>query len=71
MKRLVVAFGFLTRLPMPRIAADMADFAGMNRVWEAWIDPANPPARATWPLPKAVWRSPGAVFNIGYTKSVP
>jgi len=25
---------------------DMADFAEMNAVWEAWIDPANPPARA-------------------------
>lgn len=22
------------------------DFAGMNSVWDAWIDPANPPARA-------------------------
>ncbi len=31
MKRLVVAFGFLTRLPMPRIAADMADFAAAIR----------------------------------------
>jgi len=30
-KRLVVAFGFLTRLPMPRIAADMADFAAAIR----------------------------------------
>lgn len=27
--------------------ADMADFAAMNAVWEGWIDPANPPARAT------------------------
>jgi enamine deaminase RidA (YjgF/YER057c/UK114 family) len=27
--------------------ADIADFAEMNSVWEAWIDPANPPARAT------------------------
>ena len=26
---------------------DMTDFAGMNAVWEAWIDPENPPARAT------------------------
>ncbi|WP_322999455.1 RidA family protein [Castellaniella sp.] len=26
---------------------DMADFDAMNPVWEAWIDPANPPARAT------------------------
>lgn len=25
---------------------DMADFAEMNAVWDAWVDPANPPARA-------------------------
>ena len=24
----------------------MDDFAGMNAVWDAWIDPENPPARA-------------------------
>lgn len=27
--------------------SDMANFAEMNAVWEGWIDPANPPARAT------------------------
>lgn len=27
--------------------ADMADFEAMNAVYDAWIDPANPPARAT------------------------
>jgi len=27
--------------------ADIADFAAMNAVWDGWIDPANPPARAT------------------------
>ena len=27
--------------------ADIADFAEMNAVWDAWIDPANPPSRAT------------------------
>lgn len=27
--------------------ADMADFAAMNAEWEAWVDPANTPARAT------------------------
>jgi enamine deaminase RidA (YjgF/YER057c/UK114 family) len=27
--------------------ADMADFAAMNAVWEAWVDPDNTPARAT------------------------
>ncbi|CAN5244969.1 RidA family protein [soil metagenome] len=27
--------------------ADIADFAAMNTVWDAWVDTANPPARAT------------------------
>lgn len=27
--------------------ADMADFSAMNTEWEAWVDPASPPARAT------------------------
>ncbi|PWL17206.1 hypothetical protein DKP76_14400 [Falsochrobactrum shanghaiense] len=27
--------------------ADMNDFAEMNAVWDAWVDPANTPARAT------------------------
>jgi enamine deaminase RidA (YjgF/YER057c/UK114 family) len=27
--------------------ADIATFADMNSVWDAWVDPANPPARAT------------------------
>jgi enamine deaminase RidA (YjgF/YER057c/UK114 family) len=27
--------------------ADMADVAAMNRAWDAWLDRANPPARAT------------------------
>ena len=27
--------------------ADMGDFAGMNEVWDAWVDSSNPPARAT------------------------
>jgi enamine deaminase RidA (YjgF/YER057c/UK114 family) len=25
----------------------MAHFGAMNASWEAWIDPANPPVRAT------------------------
>ena len=25
---------------------DMRHFADMNEVWDAWVDPANPPARA-------------------------
>lgn len=27
--------------------ADMADFAEMNTVWDAWVDGQDPPARAT------------------------
>ncbi len=27
--------------------ADIADFAGMNRAWDAWAVPGNAPARAT------------------------
>jgi len=27
--------------------SDIVYFGEMNAVWEAWIDPANPPARAT------------------------
>ena len=27
--------------------ADMADFAAMNAVWDAWVSPGNTPARAT------------------------
>ena len=27
--------------------ADIATFDEMNAAWEAWVDPANPPARAT------------------------
>ncbi|WP_062211091.1 RidA family protein [Aureimonas sp. AU12] len=27
--------------------ADMKDFGAMNAVWDSWVDPANPPARAT------------------------
>jgi enamine deaminase RidA (YjgF/YER057c/UK114 family) len=37
-----------TRLLMVQIfVADMADIAGMNRAWDAWLDPAHKPARAT------------------------
>lgn len=30
----------------------MDDFAEMNAVWDAWIDPANPPARACVESPR-------------------
>jgi enamine deaminase RidA (YjgF/YER057c/UK114 family) len=38
--------------------ADMADFAGMNAVWDSWIKDAGKPARATVeaPLARPGWR---------------
>jgi enamine deaminase RidA (YjgF/YER057c/UK114 family) len=26
--------------------ADIADYGAMNTVWDAWVEPENPPARA-------------------------
>ena len=34
-------------LSMQVILNNIADFAAMNAVYDTWIDPANPPARAT------------------------
>lgn len=33
------------------LLADMKDFGAMNALWEPWVDPANPPARATLQAP--------------------
>ena len=47
-----------SRLLMVQIfLADMADFDGMNSVWDAWVSPQSPP-RATVQarLAKADWR---------------
>jgi enamine deaminase RidA (YjgF/YER057c/UK114 family) len=33
--------------------ADMADFQGMNAVWDEWVDRDAPPARATGGVPLA------------------
>jgi len=33
--------------------ADMADFAGMNEVWDSWVEPGATPARATGQIPLA------------------
>ncbi len=33
--------------------SDMALFNDMNAVWDAWIDPANPPTRACGQVPLA------------------
>lgn len=38
--------------------ADIADFAGMNRAWDAWVVPGSAPARATVEakLAKSEWK---------------
>ena len=37
-----------SRIVMAQIfLADLADFAGMNEVWDAWVAPGNAPPRAT------------------------
>lgn len=40
---------------------DMANFAAMNEVWNAWVDPDNPPARA---CVKAELASPAYLVEI-------
>ena len=34
-------------LSMQVVLADLADFAAMNRAWDAWLDVAHKPARMT------------------------
>ncbi len=37
-----------SRILMAQIyLADLADFAGMNQAWDAWVAPGNAPPRAT------------------------
>jgi len=48
-----------SRILMTQIfLADLADFAGMNEVWDAWVAPGNAPPRATVhaALAKKDWR---------------
>lgn len=48
-----------SRILMAQIfIADLADFAGMNAVWDAWVSPTGKPARATVEakLAKPEWR---------------
>jgi len=48
-----------SRILMTQIfIADLADFAGMNEVWDAWVVPGNTPPRATVQaaLAKKEWR---------------
>jgi enamine deaminase RidA (YjgF/YER057c/UK114 family) len=44
--------------------ADMADFAAMNMVWEAWVVPGQTPARATV---QAAMAAPGYKVEIVVT----
>jgi enamine deaminase RidA (YjgF/YER057c/UK114 family) len=44
---------------------DMAHFADHNSVWNAWLDPNNPPVRACVVSPK-LWR-PGMLVEIMVT----
>jgi len=39
----------------------MRNFAAMNEVWDKWIDPKNPPARATV---ESALASPDALVEI-------
>jgi len=46
---------------------DVGDFNAMNGAWETWIDPANPPARATVEANLAL---PGIRVEIQLTAAV-
>ena len=48
--------------------ADLADFPGMNEIWDAWVAPGNAPPRATVQaaLAKKEWR-----VEIVVTAAVP
>ncbi|CAK9056255.1 RutC family protein HI_1627, partial [Durusdinium trenchii] len=45
--------------------ADMADFQGMNAVWDAWVAPGAPPARATGGGRNDCHRRNGVTETIG------
>ncbi|WP_281968629.1 RidA family protein [Roseovarius nanhaiticus] len=47
--------------------ADLGDFDEMNRIYEAWLDPENPPARATC---EATVRRDGTLIEIVATAAV-
>lgn len=48
-ERLAAAGTNKSRLLMVQIMlSDMRHFAGMNEVWDAWIDQENPPVRCCW-----------------------
>lgn len=48
-----------TKILMAQIfLADLADFDGMNRVWDAWVEPGHTPPRATVQasLARSAWK---------------
>ena len=47
--------------------ADMNDFAEMNKVWDAWVDPQNTPARAAV---EARLAAPQYLVEIGVAAAV-
>ncbi|MEI4261280.1 RidA family protein [Roseovarius sp. D0-M9] len=47
--------------------ADLSDFDEMNRIYEAWLDPENPPARATC---EARVRADGTLIEIVATAAL-
>ncbi|MFD0860183.1 RidA family protein [Roseovarius aquimarinus] len=47
--------------------ADLADFDAMNRIYEAWLDTENPPARATC---EARVRADGTLIEIVATAAL-
>jgi len=57
-----------TRILMAQIfLADMADFDGMNEVWDAWVLPGNAPPRATV---QARLANPGYRIEVVVTAAV-
>ncbi len=48
--------------------SDMADFAAMNSVWDAWVSPGNTPARATV---EAQLARPGWLVEIVVVAALP
>ncbi|WP_018181054.1 Rid family hydrolase [Kaistia granuli] len=48
--------------------ADIGDFDAMNSVWDAWVDPANTPARATGQIPLA---NPAYTIEITAVAALP
>jgi len=45
----------------------MGDYSKMNEVWDAWIDPANPPARSCGVVEMA---DPKLLFEITATAAI-